>query len=123
MAACAELALHGTEWIANVWPDGYLLGRRWLLYAFAPLTAAGTLVSAVLWTRRLRPSVIEAMAALLIAEIVAWRVVADYYGAWFGPYFLLFWAAGNVVFAPWWPLGFWIGRSIERRAPPLNHSR
>jgi hypothetical protein len=111
MVACAFFGITSTIWIAGIWPDGYLVGRKWLLYAFAPLTAVSTLLSAVLWTRRLGVSGGEALATLLVAQIIAWCVVAYYYGASFGPFMFLFWAVANIVFAPWWLLGFWIGRA------------
>jgi hypothetical protein len=108
------LAFTLTEWIAGVSPDGYLLGRRWLLYCFAPLTLIGTAAVAVLWARRLRASAVEGVAALVLAELLAWGVVAHFYGAWFGPYVFSFWIAANVVFAPSWLVGAWLGRITER---------
>ena len=109
MAVSAHLGYAGTEFMANSWPTETRLGSKWLLYAFAPLTALNTLVSAVLWTRRLKPSVLEAFGALVVAELMAWYVVAEYYGAWFGIFVLAFWVGASVVFAPWWGLGCWLG--------------
>lgn len=114
MAACAIVSLRGTEWIADLGLDGYRLGRGWLLYVVAPLTAISTLVSAFLWARRWGSSVREATGALIIAELLAWYMVAHLNGAWFGPFVFLFWAVGNVLFAPWWLLGFWIARATKR---------
>jgi len=115
MAGCAILSLKTTELIADAWPDGHLLGRLWLLYCFAPLTMAGTLLSAVWWTRRFRASARDAAGALLVAEVLAWGVVAQFYGAWFGAYVFAFWAAANVVFAPSWVVGFWLARGTEHK--------
>jgi hypothetical protein len=115
MFVCAALAFKATEWLAAIWPGGHRLGPLWLLYVFAPMTAISTLVLAAVWTRRLRSSFAEVIGALIVAEVLAWLVVVSYYGAWFAVPLFMFWAAGNLVFAPWWLFGTWIGRSAARR--------
>lgn len=102
MAGCAIVVLTGTEWVANLGLDGYRLGRGWLLFVFAPVTAISILVSAILWTRRRRVSMREFLGSLTAAELLAWGVVASLNGAWFGPFMFMFWAIANLLFTPWW---------------------
>jgi hypothetical protein len=117
LAAGAIISLKATEWLADVWPNGHSLGRGWLLYAFAPLTAVSSLISGTLWTRRRRPSGFELFTVFVVIEFIAWRTVAYFYGAWFGIFVLGLWAIANVVFLPWWLLGVGIARALGSNQP------
>lgn len=91
-------------------------GRLFLVLPLAPLTAIAVAVAGTKWTRAMRPSTTEAVAALLIVELIIFVVTAIATGDAFMDTTVFFWLTVSLVFAPWWLLGLRLGRrTISQR--------
>ena len=80
------------------------------------MTATAIVVASTLWTRGMDLSAGESLGALLLVEIVAWAFVTLIAGEFFSSIVFMFWLAANLVFTPWWLLGFLIGVMRRRDA-------
>jgi hypothetical protein len=113
MVGCALAAFAGTWMFYRAYPN--VLGDRWFVVLFAPALAVFVVLAGANWTRSVRPSILESLGALLVAELIALAIVAGIAGALLMEVVFLFWAAASVAVAPWWLLGLWIGRRLKRR--------
>jgi hypothetical protein len=115
MVGCFLAACLGSWMFLEVWPSVFDEGRLWTVVPVAPLTALATVIAGTSWTRRVRPSSVETIGALLAVESIILGIVAFVGGALFMSTTFLFWAVVSLPFAPWWLLGFWIGRAMTRK--------
>ena len=113
MVGCALAAWVGNWMYYSAWPSGP--GRGWLVVPFLPLTALAVLLAGVHWTRRIRASTAEAIASLLLLEVIVLVIVSVVAMEWFTETEFLFWAVISLAFAPWWLLAIWIGRATRHR--------
>src|SRR5689334_3051573 len=93
-------------------------GRLWLVVPLG-LTALGTAIAGITWTRRINPTIAESIAALAGVELIILAMLVRLSGT-LGSGTMDFWVVGSLPFAPWWWLGCSIGRSysiVSERLP------
>jgi hypothetical protein len=113
----SAIAAFAMDWLLyTMWPAVQPQSRLAFVVPFAPLTAVFIVIAGSIWTRRLRPSAVETIGVLLCVELIAYGIVGLIAGGFFALIVFMFWAVSNIVFAPWWLLAVWIGRTTGRVA-------
>jgi len=111
---CAVASFLFGSLLWDAWPEGHESGRLPFVVPFAPLAAAAVLITSVIWTRRLGPSTLEGMLALLCVQLINWGIVRYFAGEWWSFFVFVWWALSSLIYAPWWLLGFAVGGGFRR---------